>query len=166
MTKKPTEPRKKPAPKNKPPIKKKKYTDVDLFQAKVDEYFIECDNNVIKKQVVAGGKVIVIETPEPYTMAGLAHHLNIHRDTLNNYSKDEAYVGIVTHARKKIERYNINLAMVGCYDSKIAALNLSSNFGYAVKKDVTVDDVSKPTRTPEEIEAMRLMSQEIVKKLK
>lgn len=157
----------KPARKNKPPIKKKKYTDKDLFKAKVEDYFNKCDKTVIKKQVVTRGEIIIVETPKPYTMAGLAYHLDIERQTLNNYKSRETYFDIIMHARKRIEEANISLAMVGCHDSKIAALNLASNYGYAVKQDLNVEgDGLKPTRSPEEVEAMKAASIAIVKALK
>lgn len=151
---------------NPPPIKKPIYTDSELFQAKVNEYFEICDATVIKKQVVAGGKVIIIKTPEPYTMAGLAYHLDIERQTLNNYKKRDSYFDIIMCARKRIEKANISLAMVGCHDSKIAALNLASNYGYAVKSDISVEDTTKPKRPDRDVEALQEAGKVIAEALK
>lgn len=113
------------------------FDDRVAFQKAVDEYFEECDKNLIKKQHVTGkGEIIIIETPEPYTMAGLAHHLGMSRETLNQYKKTDIFSDIISQAREKIHRANVTLALVGCHESRIAALNLASNFGYSTKNDV------------------------------
>ena len=151
---------------NPPPIREKKYTDSELFQTKVNEYFETCDTTVIKKQVVAGGKVIIVKTPEPYTMAGLAYHLDIERQTLNNYKKRDSYFDIIMCARKRIEKANVSLAMVGCHDSKIAALNLASNYGYAIKKEISVEDTTKPKRPDKDVEALQEAGKAIAEALK
>ncbi len=126
-----------------------KYTSPAEMQKDIDAYFDKCDGTKIKKQHVTGKGVIEVETPTPYTMAGLAAALNMGRTTLNSYMKSEHYTewkarepekatdfrNIITCARQKIEARNLELALVGCYDSKIAALNLSSNYGYSSKQE-------------------------------
>jgi len=119
-----------------PPI----WDDPVKFQRAVDNYFIECDKTIIYKQVVQKGEIIQVPTPEPYTMAGLAHHLGATRETLNQYKKDDRFSDIIAQARERIHRQNINLGLIGCHDSRISALNLASNFGYAQKKDVDITD--------------------------
>ena len=135
---------------NKLPRRPLKIESPDQLQAVIDAYFKECDNHIIKRQHVTGkGDIIVIETPEPYTMAGLACALGISRETLNNYSNAtnhpamaaetaKLYVDIISHARGIIQRSNVTEAMTGCHDSRIAALNIASNFGYSSKSDLSV----------------------------
>lgn len=115
-----------------------KWTDPEALQKAVDQYFVECDNHIIKKQHVTGKGIIIVETPEPYTMAGLADALDVDRITLLNYSHDDQFFSIIAHARRKIERQNITHGALGCHDSRIAALNLAANYGYATKQDMDI----------------------------
>ena len=85
-------------------------------------------------------------------MAGLAMALHMNRDTLNEYSKSDIFSGIVSHARERIHTQNIELALIGCHDSKIAALNLASNFGYVIHTGLkelgeSISDVLKRINT-------------------
>ena len=64
----------------------KKYTDEDILQKKIDDYFKKCD----KKN-------------KPYTMTGLANALDIDRKTLFNYSKDELFSPLIKKAKAKVE---------------------------------------------------------------
>lgn len=126
------------------------YPTPEALQAAVDSYFEECKHNVIVKQVVSKGEIVRVETPEPFSMAGLASHLGVSRQTLLAYDGNNGeradYLDIISRARLKIERSNIALSLVGCYDSRIANLNLASNFGYFTKQDVDANLGSDPNR--------------------
>jgi hypothetical protein len=115
----------------------RQYQSVKAFQKKVDEYFQECDANIIIKKVVQKGEIVEVPMSEPYTMAGLAHHLDLSRQALNEYKMTDTFGDIVMRARKKIERANINAAALGLHEPKIAHLNLASNFGYSTKQELT-----------------------------
>ena len=120
-----------------PPI----FDNAEDLQKAVDNYFDYCDdpkNNIIK-QVVQGKEIIKVHTPIPYTMAGLARKLEMSRETLNEYGKSEMFSDILMRARERVHEANITLAMTGCHDSRIAALNLASNFGYASKTEAKID---------------------------
>ena len=112
----------------------RRYQDPAEFERLVEDYFDYCDHHIIVKQVVCGkGQIVKVETPEPYTMAGLAHHLGINRLTLNNYKYYEdrpEFLTIITRARERIERQNVTHGVLGIHDARIAALNLASNYGY------------------------------------
>jgi hypothetical protein len=112
----------------------RKYQDPTQLQILIDQYFAKCDATIIQKQVVQKGQIILVPTPEPYTMAGLAAHLEIDRRDLLKYSEYEEFVPVIAQARRKIEVQNINLGLVGCHDSRLAALNLASNYGYSENK--------------------------------
>lgn len=116
------------------------WEDPDEVQAVIDQYFEECDKKIIVKQHAHSKGITEVETPTPYTMAGLARALKISRETLNQYKKHEKFADIIMHARAKVHEQNLTLGLVGCHDSKIAALNLASNYGYATKKDVELTD--------------------------
>lgn len=119
-----------------------KYDDPDELQRAIDQYFDDCDQEIIVKQHPHSKGITEVKTPKPYTMAGLARALNIDRDTLNNYKKYDRFFGVIMRARDKVHEQNLSLALLGCHDSKIAALNLASNYGYATKKDVDITDNS------------------------
>jgi len=126
------------------------YKTREELQAAVDAYFDSCDNKIIKRQHATGKGVTIIETPTPYTMAGLALALNVSRETLNEYSKMDQegngrgnksrreFSDIITRARQRVEAQKIEHGLVGCYDSKLAVLDLASNHGYSTKQDVAV----------------------------
>ena len=120
-----------------------KYTDKDSFEAAVNAYFKECDSTTIIKQVVQKGEIISVPTPKPYTMAGLARALEIDRKTLNNYKEDDNFFPIISRARERIHEQNVTLALLGCHDSRIAALNLASNYGYAIRTETEVSGTLK-----------------------
>jgi len=129
-----------------------KYQTVEELQTAVDNYFTECDNKIIVKQHAHSKGITEVKTPTPYTIAGLARALEVDRDTINNYSKRDEYFGVITGARDKIQESNITLALAGCHDSKIAALNLASNYGYATKSET---DVSGSLSIEDKLAALR-----------
>ena len=134
----------------------RKYDNREDLQRDIDAYFAKCDNTIIKKQHVTGKGITIVETPTPYTMAGLAVALDMSRETLCAYRREQEYSDIITHARRKIEAQRIEHGLTGCYDSKIAALDLASNHGYATKQDMTFTDTTvRDEITPEELEEAR-----------
>ena len=112
------------------------FESVEQMQVAIDAYFKRCDETIIKKQHVTGKGVTIVETPTPYTMAGLARALNMDRKTLNNYAHRDEFFPAITRARDRIHEQNVTHAMVGCHDSRIAALNLAANYGYSTKHDI------------------------------
>ena len=119
-------------PIGRPPL----YSTPEALQDAIDAYFAACDAKIITKQVVQKGEIVKVPTPTPYTMAGLAVALEVDRKTIINYGRKEEFFHIIAHARRRVEADNIEKAIVGCYDSRIAALNLASNYGYADRQEV------------------------------
>ena len=139
-----------------------KYSDPDVMEKDIEEYFKKCDKTIIYKQVVQKGEIIRVPTPTPYTMAGLAMTLNMSREALNNYTDKDIFVDIIARARERIHHQNITMAMVGCYDSRIAALNLASNYGYS---DRTIIDTTFRDETvdPESLAMVRAMALQLAR---
>lgn len=125
-----------------------KYEAPEEMKAVVDAYFQYCDTTIITKQVVQGGDIIKVSMPTPYTMAGLALALNMSRETLNQYGKNEKFSDIIIHARRKIEQDNVTKGLTGIYDPKTNNLNLASNYGYSTKEKIEISDTTKDI-TPE-----------------
>ena len=143
-----------------------KYSDPIEFEAAVNRYFDECDNTTIIKQVVQKGEIIPVPTPKPYTMAGLARALEIDRRTLNNYKANDNLFPIISRARERIHEQNVTFALLGIHDSRIANLNLASNFDYVLKTQTEVDaTVTTPEFTDEDREAMRRIARQAARRV-
>ncbi len=69
--------------------RKKKYTDVELMQKKIDEYFSDCD-----------------EKGKPYTMSGLAYAMGFKsRKALVYYDKDDEFSPTIKKAKQRCETW-------------------------------------------------------------
>jgi hypothetical protein len=136
-------------------------TNPDNVQDAITQYFEECETNLIIKRVVSKGKVVEVEVPEPYTMAGLAETLGIGVTALNNY-KNRNHINLsddvssriqamITRARDLIRRYSVTHALAGALDPKISALVLSADFNMVTKTESTNYNVNRDM-TEEELE--------------
>lgn len=96
----------------------KKYTDAELVQKKIDEYFKICDEN-----------------HKPYTMSGLALSLDMDRRSLLNYSKDEKFFPTIKKARDKVESYAEERLFFPNATGVI--FNLKNNFGWEDKQELS-----------------------------
>jgi hypothetical protein len=103
-----------------PALKKKvgrprKYTDLNLFQKKIDEYFEECD----KKK-------------EPYLIYGLVMHLGMSREQILKYEDERSgFTEAIKRARERIQR-QIEQMMVERGTGNVAGLIfwLKNNAGW------------------------------------
>lgn len=95
----------------------KKYSDVELFNMKIDEYFKKCD-----------------EEHRPYTMSGLALHLDTNRQSLLNYSKDEKFFYSIKKAKSRVEQYVEERLF---YPNATGVIfNLKNNFDWVDKQEL------------------------------
>lgn len=85
-----------------------KYTKAEEMQYKIDKYFKSC---YIVKTNVHGeivkderGNAIRIQV-KPFTISGLADALDMSRQSLLNYSKEEEFFDTITRAKRKCEVY-------------------------------------------------------------
>lgn len=102
--------------------RKMKYTDVELFQKKVDDYFNMCD-----------------EKEKPYTMSGLAYHLDLDRKSLLNYSKNEKFFPTIKKAKQKVEMM-LEEQLYRLGNNSGVIFNLKNNFGWIDKVDYDNND--------------------------
>ena len=110
-----------------------KWQDPEKLKAAIDAYFADCDTRIITKKVVQKGEIVEVPTPLPYTVIGLANALGVDRRTINNYRESDKFFPIIASARARIEEQNLAMGLIGAHDSRIAALNLASNYGYSEK---------------------------------
>ena len=126
-----------------------KYTSVEALERDIQDYFTQCDNTIIIKQHAHSKGITEVKTPTPYTMAGLSRALGIARETLNNYQTmthedvngqiteiAKALSDAIMRARDRIQEQNITHGILGMHDSRIAALNLTSNYAYSNKSEI------------------------------
>lgn len=96
----------------------KKYTEVEIMQQKINNYFEECNKN-----------------NEPYTVTGLCLSLDICRDTLLEYSKDKRFSDTIKKAKLKVENY-LEKHLITDNSTTGIIFNLKNNFGWTDKQQL------------------------------
>ena len=96
----------------------KKYTEAEIMRQKINKYFNECD----KKN-------------EPYTVTGLCLALNICRDTLSEYAKNQEFSDTIKKAKLKVENY-LEKHLITDSSTTGIIFNLKNNFGWTDKQQL------------------------------
>ena len=96
----------------------KKYTEVEIMQQKINNYFEEFNKN-----------------NEPYTVTGLCLSLDICRDTLLEYSKDKRCSDTIKKAKLKVENY-LEKHLITDNSTTGIIFNLKNNFGWTDKQQL------------------------------
>lgn len=109
----------------------RKYNDAKVFAAKVDEYFLHCDNTMISYGTNKG----VIEIRTPYSVLGLCDFLGITRDTLCEYEKLDLFSDTIMRAKQKMELDKSIGGLIGKYNSQFTMFDLKNNFGWKDKTE-------------------------------
>ena len=125
-----------PNPVGRPPF----FTDPEVMQAKMDEYFVICDKgeeiDVYDKK---RQEVCKVTQKIPYTVPGLVYHLGFGDDHgLDYYKKKDKFLGTITRAWKRIERQRNEKALTGDQEPRFAQFDLSHNFRWAEKKELAI----------------------------
>lgn len=90
-----------------------KYKTVKQIQKKIDEYFESCFRPVVTlnketheyETIRDNEGNIFKEQYKPFTITGLADALDMTRQSLLNYSKNEEFFDTITRAKRKCESY-------------------------------------------------------------
>ena len=98
----------------------KKYNEAEEMQKKIDEYFEKCDKD-----------------REPYTITGLCITLDMSRQDLSNYSKEEKFFDTIKKAKMKVENY-LEKRLINDNSTTGIIFNLKNNFGWKDKQEVEV----------------------------
>lgn len=120
----------------------KKYSELELFQKKTDEYFKMCD-----------------EKEKPYTITGLCLYLDICRDTLIEYEKREEFIDTIKRAKNKVENYVEENSLMGKLNPTVSIFNLKNNFGWKDKTEIETNQnikVDNPYKNLTEEELKKL----------
>ncbi len=107
------------------------FNSAEEMQEKIDNYFNSCF--IIKYD--DEGNIIEMKRIRPWTMSGLADALDMSRQSLINYSKDDEFFDTITRARRKIEIYNEEM-IYSKEKYNGARFSLENNFGWKENKSV------------------------------
>lgn len=139
-----------------------KYNTKEEIQEKIDDYFKECEGEILKDsegEVVFDkyGNPVIIKTRPP-TITGLALALGFtSRQALLNYQAKKEFVDTITRAKARVEQY----AEERLFDkdgANGAKFSLANNFkGWNEKQEVTVSGAleNEKTKLDELIKQMR-----------
>lgn len=112
-----------------------KFKSVEELETKINEYFNKCDKNT-KQFVTKDGELIEVPDPIPYTISGLAYHLDTSRRTLIDYEeRDDEYSHTIRKAKDRCEAF----AEESLWKPKIATgimFNLQNNYGWRQKQEL------------------------------
>lgn len=117
----------------------KKYENAQEMQEKIDQYFVSCFKPILDKN---GNPVMnpltgdfYLQQYRPFTMSGLANALDMSRQSLLNYSKEDEFLDTIERARRKVEVYTEEklFEKETCNGSKFS---LSNNFGWTEKQEI------------------------------
>ena len=78
------------------------YKTSEDMQKIIDEYFQWCDDRAVKIWDDTKKAEIMISSPAPYTMSGLARRLGMSRQTLIDYKNKDEFVDAIKAARDRV----------------------------------------------------------------
>lgn len=108
----------------------KLYNSKEEMQDIIDAYFSLCN-----------------QLERPYTMSGLANALNMSRQSLINYSKDEEFFDTIKKARAEVEQQLEENALMGKANSTFTIFNLKNNYGW--RDSVEINNQNELTKLDE-----------------
>lgn len=133
----------------------RKYTNVDELENKINEYFEWCDEQTRETFDNKGNMRIGYK---PYTVSGLCLYLDIHTDTLLDYEKNDPKFSLtIKMAKKKVENWIEEHALMRDVDNTSAIFNLKNNFGWRDKQEI--ESVNKNENTNVTISDDELIAQ-------
>lgn len=112
------------------------YKTPEEMQVIIDEYFQWCDDRAVKIWDDAKKSEIMISSPAPYTMSGLARRLGMSRQTLIDYKNKDEFVDAIKKARDRVEE-DIEIRMNEKHTFTPGLIfNAKNNFGWKDKTEV------------------------------
>jgi hypothetical protein len=121
-------------PEGRPPL----YTKVEDLQKIIDEYFQWCDDRAVKIWDDTKKAEIMISSPAPYTMSGLARRLGMSRETLVQYRNKDEFSDAIKAARDRVEE-DIESRMNEKHTFTPGLIfNAKNNFGWKDKNETDI----------------------------
>ena len=115
-----------------------KYKTLQEFQAKIDDYFASCWVDKVTEHTDKEGNCTMSTVryqDRPYTMAGLAYHLDLSRQGLLNYKGKPEFMDAIKKARIKIEMF-IEETLLAGKNATGPIFWLKNNSDYRDKQEV------------------------------
>ena len=118
--------------------RKKLYNTVEEMQPIIDQYFNDCDDKreVVTDEKTGRSKLLY----EPYTVSGLCIALNMCRETLGDYQRDELFSDTIKKAKHKIENWLEKNSLMGVTNPAVSIFNLKNNFGWTDKTETEISN--------------------------
>ena len=141
-----------------------KYTDPVKMQADIDIYFDEvCWEDEVTGQDSNGENIIKRVMIRPYTVGGLAYHLEMSRQSILNYTQRDGFFDTIKRAKDRIQTWTEEQLFT---TKQVAGVifNLKNNYGWKDRQDIiTNDDADLTPETKEDREALKSIAQEVAK---
>lgn len=104
------------------------------LQKVIDKYFRECENNK-SPFLTKEGNIIKIPNPLIPTIAGLAYHLGVDRQTIYNYKGKDGFFDTIKKARDFILS-RIEGKLTNASGNVTGAIFIAKNYGYQDKQEL------------------------------
>lgn len=99
------------------------FKSVEELEEKIQDYFNYCDKN-----------------NKPYTITGLAVHLDTDRITLIRYQERELFSNTIKKAKAKIEANMEERALIGQSNHVFTMFSMKNNYGWSDKAESDTND--------------------------
>ena len=101
----------------------------------IEAYFSECLDNVREIYTKEGG-VVQISAPIPLSIEGLCDTLQMTRQSLLNYTKQDEFFDIIKNTKRRILRNQIESGLMGITDKTMTIFLLKNNHNYSDKQEI------------------------------
>lgn len=116
----------------------KKLTPGDIL-VKSQEYITRCATDPLKQQDFRGKDIVEVSLDKMRAMSleGLYFHLDISKDTWQNWKKDSKYLAIITRVENLMFTYNFEGASANLLNQNIIArkLGIADNTNHSIKTE-------------------------------
>ena len=112
-----------------------KYTSNEEVEQIINNYYADCENR-----------------DAPLTMSGLAEALDLSRQSLVNYSKNELFFDTILKAKRKVEKDQAERLVGGKGNATGIIFSLKNNYGWVDKQEIEQTNIDK---TPFEIKIVK-----------
>lgn len=119
------------------------YQSKEELQQEIDKYFDECKHH--KTTIITkSGESIETEEPLIPTIAGLAYHLGVDRQTIYNYEKRDEFFDTIKKNRDYIIA-QMESSLMNSDGNVTGKIFLAKNYGYTDKQEIehSIKDYSK-----------------------
>lgn len=120
--------------------KPKMFKTPEELEVYIESYFDKCDSNE-DVFITKDGIQKHVKQPEPYTIEGLALHLDCDMDTLLNYEKREGYeeyFGAIKRAKLRIQKDKIVRGLTNRSNPTVTIFDLKINHRYKDKTEIDI----------------------------